>query len=129
MEISEVRRKNLERWFSTRTLPPKEKSYISQLISGKSSFGEKAARRLEEDYGMGKGYLDGIEETVTLSSLLNTNPQDGRLNQLIKLFKGMTIDDQDLLLLLSNKLYERNHPLDLKANPTNGKQKKQSLEN
>ncbi len=31
---------------------------MSQLMSGKASFGEKAARRLEQNYGMGDKYLD-----------------------------------------------------------------------
>jgi transcriptional regulator with XRE-family HTH domain len=39
-------------------LAGKEKSYLSQLINGKASFGERAARRIERDYGMAPGYLD-----------------------------------------------------------------------
>ena len=58
MDIQEIRRKRLQEWFSNRSLPQKEKSYISQLINGKSPFGERAARRLEATYGMGLGYLD-----------------------------------------------------------------------
>lgn len=58
MKIADVRRARLREWFATRSLPEKEKSYLSQLMSGKASFGEKAARRLERDYGMGEGYLD-----------------------------------------------------------------------
>lgn len=60
MKMSEIRREKLRLWFSTRSLPVKrsEKSYISQLLHGKSSFGEKAARRLEATHGMGYGYLD-----------------------------------------------------------------------
>ena len=58
MDISEIRRARLKEWFTDRSFPEKEKSYLSQLISGKASFGEKAARRLEKDYGMGVKYLD-----------------------------------------------------------------------
>lgn len=57
MEISEIRRERPRQWLANRTLPEKEKSYLSQLTSGKASFGERAARRLERDYGMGNGYL------------------------------------------------------------------------
>ncbi|MDR5756476.1 hypothetical protein [Caballeronia sp. LZ035] len=39
-------------------MPPKEKSYFSQLTNGAASFGEKAARRIEKQYGMADGYLD-----------------------------------------------------------------------
>lgn len=54
----ENRRMRLREWFADRTLPSKEKSYLSQLMTGKASFGEKAARRIEESYGMHSGYLD-----------------------------------------------------------------------
>lgn len=52
METREIRRLRLKEWFKDRTLPPKEKSYLSQLMSGKATFGEKAARRIEQTYGM-----------------------------------------------------------------------------
>lgn len=52
------RRLRLKEWFSSREIREDDKSYISQLINGKSSFGENAARRLEQDYGMPEGYLD-----------------------------------------------------------------------
>lgn len=55
---AENRRSRLKLWFSSRAIPEREKSYLSQLLNGKASFGEKAARRLERDYRMGDGYLD-----------------------------------------------------------------------
>lgn len=58
MEKPDIRRENLKVWFADRTLPEKEKSYLSQLMSGTASFGEKAARRLERDYGMPQDWLD-----------------------------------------------------------------------
>lgn len=58
MDIVAIRRKRLAEWFADKQVPEKEKSYISQLINGKSSFGEKAARRIEETYAMGRMYLD-----------------------------------------------------------------------
>ena len=59
MDIKEIRRNRLQQWFENKTLPAKDKSYISQIITGKSALGEKAARRLETDYGMPNGYLSG----------------------------------------------------------------------
>lgn len=59
MDIVEIRRQNLRAYFGHRSIPPREKSYISQLLSGKAAFGEKAARRLEATYGMPPMYLDG----------------------------------------------------------------------
>lgn len=53
-----MRRHNLRLWFAARAIPAKEKSYLSQLMTGVASFGERAARRLEKDYGMGAGFLD-----------------------------------------------------------------------
>lgn len=60
----ETRRSRLKDWFSSRSIPAKEKSYISQLLNGKAPFGEKAARRLEHTYGMGDLYLDTPEATT-----------------------------------------------------------------
>jgi phage repressor protein C with HTH and peptisase S24 domain len=56
--IVATRRKRLAKWFENRTVPAREKSYVSQLVNGKSTFGEKAARRLEGVFGMEDGYLD-----------------------------------------------------------------------
>ncbi len=58
MNITDNRRMRLKAWFSNKTLPTNEKSYLSQLMGGKASFGEKAARRIEASYGMPSGYLD-----------------------------------------------------------------------
>lgn len=57
MSIQDIRRANLRRWTEQHGVPSKEKSYFSQLLGG-ASFGERAARRLEADYGMGNGLLD-----------------------------------------------------------------------
>jgi hypothetical protein len=58
MQIENIRRAKLRLWFTGRSIPPKEKSYISQLLKEGNAFGERTARRLEKDYGMGEGYLD-----------------------------------------------------------------------
>lgn len=57
MDITEIRRENLRRWVAEHGTPAKEKSLFSQLKSN-GSFGERVARRLEEQYKMGPGYLD-----------------------------------------------------------------------
>lgn len=59
-KLRELKAKNLKQQFSDKTISSKEKSYISQLINGKASFGEKQARRLEHDYAMPEFYLDKI---------------------------------------------------------------------
>ncbi|MEL5468218.1 S24 family peptidase [Serratia nevei] len=70
--MKENRRERLKAWFSEKTIPAKEKSYLSQLMTGKASFGEKAARRLEQSYGMPSGFLDSTgtinEQLVTQES-------------------------------------------------------------
>jgi len=58
--MTENRRERLKEWFAGKSLPAKEKSYLSQLMTGKASFGEKAARRIEGTYGMPPGYLDDM---------------------------------------------------------------------
>lgn len=69
-ELKKLRAKNLKQWFLNKTVPPKEKSYISQLMNGKASFGEKSARRLEYDYGMPQFYLDKNNTDI---DILNNN--------------------------------------------------------
>lgn len=67
MNKAEIRRKQLKKWFKN-GMPVKDKSYFSQLINGKASFGEKAASRIEAEYGMPYGYLDDEEATPPASS-------------------------------------------------------------
>lgn len=61
MDKVQTRRDNLRKWVEKNSVPTKERSFFSQLINGSSSFGEKAARRLEETYGMGSMYLDSSD--------------------------------------------------------------------
>ncbi|WP_296891796.1 helix-turn-helix transcriptional regulator [Thiobacillus sp.] len=56
-----LRQSKLKEWFDGKTIPRKEKGYIGQLLLGKEVFGSHAARRIERDYGMPSGYLDGVE--------------------------------------------------------------------
>lgn len=63
MNTTENRRERLRAWFADKTLPANEKSYLSQLMTGKASFGERAARRLETTYGMPAGFLDDVSDT------------------------------------------------------------------
>jgi hypothetical protein len=58
MDIKEIRRSKLREWLKTHSVPPAEKSLFSQIQSPTGSFGEKVARRLENDYKMGHLYLD-----------------------------------------------------------------------
>jgi phage repressor protein C with HTH and peptisase S24 domain len=58
MTIQDIRRANLRGWVQQNGAPSKEKSYFSQVLSGTSPIGERAARRLERDYRMGEGFLD-----------------------------------------------------------------------
>ena len=61
-----IRRDNLKKWFSDKVVPEKDRSYVSQLISGKTpSFGEKAARRLKMENNMPAFYLDTPQSKTT----------------------------------------------------------------
>lgn len=66
MDIYDVRRLRLKTWLDGRKLPPREKSYFHQLLNGTSSFGERAARRIEAEYDLGNGYLDAMECASTV---------------------------------------------------------------
>lgn len=68
MNMKKIRQIRLKEWFKDKTLPPKEKSYLSQLMGGNSSFGEKAARRLEQTYGMPDGFLDQDNSVTSISN-------------------------------------------------------------
>lgn len=74
MDIQDIRRAQLRKWIAVNGTPSKEKSYFSQLGGGSSSFGERAARRLERDYRMGAGYLDDINANPSMTSLPATKP-------------------------------------------------------
>lgn len=75
------RRLRLKLWTETHPIPPAEKSYFSQLLSGTASFGEKAARRLEAKYHMGDMYLDVIYPSDELSSKSSIREQNTPLSQ------------------------------------------------
>lgn len=57
-DLKPIRQQRLKEWFIDKPIPREESSYISQLMNGRSAFGPKAARRLEQSYGMPGGYLD-----------------------------------------------------------------------
>jgi transcriptional regulator with XRE-family HTH domain len=67
MELMAIRREKLKEWFANQTLPRKEKSTLSQLMRGNEVFGSRIARRLERDYGMPRGHLDGVDSTEVQS--------------------------------------------------------------
>ena len=54
----DTRRERLRSVLAGRQIKKEDQSYISQLLSGKASFGEKAARRLERDYLLPSMSLD-----------------------------------------------------------------------
>lgn len=73
-DLKAIRIDNLKRFFENKKLPVKDKSLLSQLMSGKASFGEKVSRRLEEEYGMGSLYLDSVPSEPTPVLITPTCP-------------------------------------------------------
>ncbi len=71
--MNTIRRDNLKRWFVDKSVPTSERSYFSQLMNGKSSFGEKAARRIESVCGMPHGYLDSSPDNVANAPAVRRN--------------------------------------------------------
>lgn len=91
-DIEKIRRSNLKRWAENNSIPEKEKSYFSQLINGKTSFGEKAARRLENEYSMGGFFLDKANS----KEIINTGSKTVRIPSFIaKGSMGEGIEQQD----------------------------------
>lgn len=79
MDITETRRANLRRWVAINGTPRKEKSFFSQL-KGTASFGERVARRLEEQYAMGNGFLDRpVDASVEPIAVVPQKPKEARL--------------------------------------------------
>lgn len=97
MKIQNIRQLRLKEWFTNRTLPEKEKSYLSQLINGKASFGEKAARRLERDYHMPDGFLD-MDISGSENDVSGTMELTHRQKILLELFEGLPDSEADELL-------------------------------
>jgi hypothetical protein len=54
----QTRQERLRAALAGRQIKTDDRSYISQLLSGTASFGEKAARRLERDYRLPAMSLD-----------------------------------------------------------------------
>mgnify|MGYP005983653627 FL=1 len=105
MNTSELRRTRLKGWFAERVLPEREKSYLSQLINGKVSFGERAARRLERDYNMPPGYLDSDPGGDTTPNTLLTAEE----LRLIECFRGFPESEkQKQLAIFETKFHDFN---------------------
>ncbi len=105
MDIVEIRRENLRRWVAEHGTPAKEKSLFSQLKST-GSFGERVARRLEDQYKMGAGYLDrppGVDAPVQPTAA----NQPGDLLELVpgaKRVRAVDVDDPSLTPIMKVKL-------------------------
>jgi len=105
MDIVETRRENLRRWVAEHGTPAKEKSLFSQLKAN-GSFGERVARRLEEQYRMGPGYLDSALETRTpgQSAAVNEPVLAYELVPGARRVHGMDADDPNVTQIMKVKL-------------------------
>lgn len=114
MDIKEIRRLRLRDWFSDKTLPEREKSYLSQLINGKGSFGERAARRIEADYGMPTGHLDKNYEVGNQGEPLAPEiVLDEQEKKLISLFREFPASEKNAMIaLFTSKHQEFNRLFD-----------------
>lgn len=76
MDIKKTRKAQLRRWVTENGTPGTEKSFFSQLMSPETSFGEKAARRLEADYQMGAMFLDIPDAPVAIRKVVKPKSGD-----------------------------------------------------
>ena len=110
-DLQEIRRRNLKEWFSERPIPKKEKSYISQLINGKTSFGERAGRRLEQSYSMPKFYLDQINHPIDVGNVdFNSNiiTVHGNANQISDIVQNAPV--VNVGLVASSRIKKKKMP-------------------
>lgn len=96
MDIVEIRRENLRRWVAEHGTPAKEKSLFSQLKAN-GSFGERVARRLEQQYGMGDGYLDRDPDQQLSRNVVELIPGAMRV-------RAAGPDDPDLVQIMKVRL-------------------------
>lgn len=80
----------MKEWFADGKYPDKDSSYISQVINGKS-IGEKAARRLERDYGMPDRFLDKPYDVPEVNAVELT----ARQQRVIDLLDALPDDEVD----------------------------------
>ncbi|HAT7488652.1 TPA: hypothetical protein QCH64_002745 [Enterobacter asburiae] len=105
MDEKEIRRRRLKEWFADGKYPDKDASYISQVINGKS-IGEKAARRLERDYGMPDKFLDKPFDVPEVSSVELTARQQ-RVIDLLDALPDEEVDDFITKLQERKAFYDR----------------------
>lgn len=112
---------------------------INDMLAGRKSFGDKVARDMEKEGELPSYYFDGIDKSMKvkdlyarnstssdpLKKLLSVDAATGLEEGLIKCFRGSKQEDRELLLMIANKLYSRNHPNDKTADPF----KKHRIEN
>jgi hypothetical protein len=102
MKVTDIRRERLRAWFADRPVPEREKSFVSQLVTGKCSFGEKAARRLEVDLKMPDLYLDGRDINTAKQERAAYNSKSCDMSQeeheLLKSYRGVSRQEQLMVL-------------------------------
>lgn len=105
MEMKELRQKRLKEWFADKKLPPKDASFISQVIGGKF-IGERAARRLEKDHGMPVLYLDTPYDGEAVAHMLadasasveGTSRYEPKLKKALSLLDSLPDSESDKFL-------------------------------
>jgi hypothetical protein len=84
----------------------KKVQYVSDLLRGKKSFGEKAARHIEAKLGMGRGDLDKGATKIPH----NLGELNGFEGQLITLFRQLSHDEQQHVLTEVNDMIVAHGP-------------------
>jgi len=85
-----------------------DETYVRQLVSGHRSFGEKAARAMEERAGLPMYYFDGVDRLDPLET------------QLLAAYRKLPSAFQNLLLVDANKYLNMLDPRPSAANPFAG---------
>ncbi|MBZ7262463.1 hypothetical protein FMK81_13200 [Klebsiella oxytoca] len=97
MDIVKVRQQRLKEWFAEMKLPPKDASFISQVIGGKT-IGERAARRLEREYGMPEFFLDTPPDQPISAEPAATPGTSVKYARVIEILESLPDDEVDEFL-------------------------------
>lgn len=106
----------------------KPASQINDMLAGRKTFGDKVGRAMAISMKLSPYYFEGVDSKQSqptsvptskspLEDLLTSDAEQGLIDGLVKCFKGSTLDDKELLLMIANKMYERNNPEDGWAKP------------
>lgn len=96
-----------------------DESYVSQLLHGHRSLGDRAVHNMERRCKLPEGFFDGRSEVKNkiMQPTAVYLPDDEQARQLLKFYCSVSEDYQQIIFNMAQSLYIREHPDDKLANP------------